>query len=404
MPELCNCSHLDRNHIHPEHHVHCEECGCVISTRQALVVHGVAYCPVCFIANDYASDFICYHCGEHIADVQNMLVINRSDGAYTYHHSCVSRSAHMCPTCGAFTHEGCYVCGNCPHIINDYNFTPTTNFLTLPNSTEELFLGIELEITRQNAVYGPMDHRTASHTAGLSLVPSWCYTKYDASVAAGFEIVTQPMSINWLHTHINELTDIFPQLYHMGYRSEEGNLCGMHIHMSKVAFGHAHLYKLMYMIYAHPSFSLLLSQRNAESFERWASPYATDSENKLRSKNMNQSGRDRHDAINVSHRPTIEIRIFAGTLNPFTFYKNIEVAIALYRFSLDTSLAELTVDNFVQYVEDNKHLYRWLYLFLSDKETRAPLFQYDTPSISADVVEYVTQTRRLIRSTHACAY
>lgn len=400
----------------PESIWYCTDCDAEMTSSAAIRVGCDLLCLECYIERyGFVS---CDYCGSGINGDMSYFVVNRDEP----HHPFIYHCDHIrdveyavCTECGGRSIPSmrrCRVCGTTDsqgrghNTIHDYSYQPPIVYRRSAACTSELFLGIELEITRCHRSFGPMDNRTASHREGLDLVPDWCYTKYDGSVPAGFEIVTHPMSVPWITQNIHELTNKFGALYDLGYRSQEGNICGMHIHMSKMAFSPAHLYKFMYMVYAHPSFTLLLSQRTESSLARWACHYATNKENASRSKCMHQGERHRHDAVNISSKPTIELRIFAGTLNPFTFYKNIETALALYRFSMNSSFSGVSINDFVEYVFDNKYMYRYLNLFLQNKEIRSDLFWYDRPQPvgNKEIEEYLVQTKHLIKRSSACAY
>ena len=328
----------------------------------------------------------CEQCGR---TVRAAAIVCTADAGHRRRFYCVDCAEELnidqCPDCGDYHSLNI----ECPsdrrlrrNVINDYNYTPRLKFMHSDSSSEELFLGVELEIARSSPDYGPMDQHTSSHLGGLATTPEWCYTKYDGSVSAGYEIVSMPMSVSWANQHIHELTDTFPELRKLGYISGESTMCGMHIHMSRAAFTHLHLYKFMYTVYYNSSMSLLLSQRDVESFTRWARPVDDRSSIALRAKHKRQCGRNRHDAVNLSDtKPTVELRIFKGTLNEYTFRKNIQTALALYRFSQDTSLHNLSAKHFVEYVLDNHNLYRELGVFLLAKEQRDLIFSNDTPSI-----------------------
>jgi hypothetical protein len=117
------------------------------------------------------------------------------------------------------------------------------------------------------------------------------------------------------------------------------------------------------------------------SFEQWASPFASKDDYTARAKTKRQGGRSRHDAVNISNKPTIELRVFAGTLNPLTFHKNLDTAIALYQFAKDTPFHGITINGFIDYIAQNRYLYPHLDIFLQDKDNRTDLFWRDAPTI-----------------------
>ena len=373
----------------------CDNCGIVLSTQHEIITGGSSSCPDCYFGNtnDTEHPFVVVHTGHGAWRCQS-------------ESSLVHRTTRRCG-CGSY-HEVDAPCGRCnPDIpsrglrrIEDYSFTPNPLvFLKTDNSAVELFVGIELEIERCSKDYGPLDNLTASHRAGLAIIPDWCYTKYDSSVHAGFEIVTQPMSVPWMILHINELVSQFQVLRNLGYRSHDLDTCGMHLHLSKVAFGHVHLYKFMQLFYNNPTLSMLLSQRTTQSFVQWACPYTEKFEMYSRACAKSQGRRSRHDAVNISHRPTIELRIFSGTLNPLVFHKNIETTLAAYRYTTDTTIQDTGSATFVSYVKDNSYLYPCLSMFLFDRGARESCFGCDTPYIqSSEQAE-----KLLLRLTHTTA-
>jgi hypothetical protein len=382
MPVGCNCSDSVVRHLH------CSVCGAVVDTHSAIYNdRGHVLCMTCWVG-DSEDGVNCRVCHERIEEGDLWRTVHIAVlGSDICHLGCMeellsSGDYRICDTCYTI-HAGrqCPFCADTAQVIRDYSYTPPLRFLDTPNSSSELFFGIELEIERCDPRYGPMDNRTGSHREGLALVPDWCYVKYDSSVKYGFEMVTHPMSLNWMNDNIQPFIYNFSLWRDLGYRSADVGTCGMHIHMSKIAFTHAQLYKFMYMVYAHPSFSLLLSQRSMPSFEQWASPFASKYDYTTRAKTKHQGTRSRHDAVNISNKPTIELRIFAGTLNPLTFGKNLDTAIAMYRFAKDTPFHGITINGFIEYVAQNRYLYPYLDIFLQDKASRTDLFWRDAPII-----------------------
>jgi hypothetical protein len=131
------------------------------------------------------------------------------------------------------------------------------------------------------------------------------------------------------------------------------------------------------------------------SFEQWASPFASKDDYTARAKTKRQGVRSRHDAVNISNKPTIELRIFAGTLNPLTFHKNLDTAIALYQFAKDTPFHGITINGFIDYITQNRCHYRYLDTFLQDKDNRTDLFWRDIPTITETYQEVLVESGML---------
>ncbi len=352
----------------------CEHCGVLIPITMAVRRGSVTLCLECYIATVRGQNRgVCSDCGVEIThntdrfytvtcgtEINRVVCSSCADG-YEYCERC--QTLHLCG-------DSCSWCNT--DRVHEYSFTPPLKYLRHENSTEELYLGVELEID-SNTDRGDVN-------AALRLLPDWTYPKHDSSLRNGFEIVTHPMSLLWFNNHAHELCGKFAQLCNMGYSSGECGTCGVHIHLSRVAFGHLHLYKFLYLVYNYPSLTLMLSQRAYGRLNRWAN--GEDSSHGLisRAKSKTQAGRDRHTAVNVSNtKPTVELRIFNGTLNPLTFMKNIDTTMAIYSYTRDVSLSEMSAPHFISYVKDNRCHYPYLTTFLTLRGAeRSTVFSLDS--------------------------
>lgn len=73
----------------------------------------------------------------------------------------------------------------------------------------------------------------------------WCiqghqdlwHLEYDGSLSeGGFEMISQPMTWNYVQAHKDEIAAIFQKLQDAGQESENSDCCGLHVHVSRVAF------------------------------------------------------------------------------------------------------------------------------------------------------------------------
>lgn len=262
-----------------------------------------------------------------------------------------------------FLCERCERNGN--HLIHDYTYEPELTFYeTIKDKRTELFYGIELEVEVLPEFRVP---------DVIKRLPDFTYVKSDSSINRGFEIVTHPATYNWLLEHTDDWQNIL-DIRNYGCRSYNTETCGMHIHMSKAAFGRHHLYRYLYFIY-NPVNKIAISQisqRKDELLERW-SGFNNDLE-VIKNKAIfrNEVG-DRHTAVGLGRRATVELRIFRGTLNPHGFWKNIEFAHALYNFTKDNGLNSMIWVMFIAYVKANKQDYPNLNKFLFCEQTETIL-------------------------------
>ena len=64
------------------------------------------------------------------------------------------------------------------------------------------------------------------------------YCKHDGSLDDGFEPVTHPMSLSYHRTEI-PWEALLREAVRMGYLSHQSGTCGLHIHVSREAFGYS---------------------------------------------------------------------------------------------------------------------------------------------------------------------
>jgi hypothetical protein len=230
--------------------------------------------------------------------------------------------------------------------INSYSYRPVMKFHKLSNENENApFFGIELEVERKNS--NGLKHK---YMAGLIDHEHW-YFKTDGSLTDGFEIVTHPMTFNYIQQSTKEFTNSLKLLVENGYNSYDANTCGMHIHISKNNFTTWHLYRFLKFFVENKEFIVSISQRKMEKLKKWAN-IEDDNDTSLIYKAKKKDGNsERYVAINLKNSQTIEIRIFRGTLNINSFMKNIEFAHALFMYTKENK--DITLDGFKLYIESS---------------------------------------------------
>ena len=313
-------------------------------------------------ANCYEDSYACAECGNFMHSDDIYMAED-----YIYCESCFYDNFSYCEDCGETTgrenlYDGyCDWCREdmqCNGIIKDYMYKPEPVFFGKSN----LYFGIELEIEHVEGYKENADMAEELEHDSL-------YFKEDGSLSDGFEIVTHPMSYQYLKEQKEFFAGIFNALISDGYRSYNTNTCGIHIHLSKKAFSTIHLYKFLKMFYdpKHFDFIKTISQRDCDT-TRGCCQWGRDNEHIDNSKVINKAkvkrGGDRYTAVNISNRDTIEIRIFRGTLKIESFYKNIEFIMAVYNYTLECSINNTTPKHFINYVSNNRKSYKNLYSFI----------------------------------------
>jgi hypothetical protein len=230
--------------------------------------------------------------------------------------------------------------------INSYSYRPSMKFHKLSNENENApFFGIELEVERKNS--NGLKHK---YMAGMIQYEHW-YFKTDGSLTDGFEIVTHPMTFNYIQQNEKDFTNSLKLLVENGYNSYDANTCGMHIHISKNNFTTWHLYRFLKFFVENKEFIVAISQRKMEKLKKWAN-IEDDNDSSLIYKAKKKDGNsERYVAINLKNSATIEIRIFRGTLNINSFMKNIEFAHALFMYTKENK--EISLDGFKMYIQSS---------------------------------------------------
>lgn len=233
-----------------------------------------------------------------------------------------------------------------------------------PNPSR-LHIGWELEV-ELNGV--------SESSAWSTMREPWLRRNYDGSLHAGIEIVSCPMTYNFLVEQRDLLTNKLNALRKLGVRSYNTTTCGMHVHLSRQAFSPYHLLKFMQLVYGDVAFTTKLSQRHSDKLEMWASLDAEGGRTaqsrarmlirKAKSGNNQSNNKGRYVAVNLENRSTVELRIFRGNLKPESFFKNIEYCVAAYHYTKSAAMGDVTTPKFAAWVVRNKkdfpNLAQWL--------------------------------------------
>jgi hypothetical protein len=251
----------------------------------------------------------------------------------------------------------CKVCFENNKKVHDYTFKPKPYFIGKREGQYKLpvpYFGFELEVEAEDCDIDELVHH----------LPDYVYAKYDSSLNCGFEVVSHPFTWEWWCKNKNYFLDIWEYLSSEGCESYNTNTCGMHVHISKDAFDTMQLQRLLNFIYrGDTNFIQKISQRKSSCLREWASLETDDYDMDLKIKK--KTGGFRHCALNLCAPTTVELRIFRGTLNPNSFCKNLEFSKALFDFTKQRTLPEMTVENFAEFVKKNK--FRNLKNFMEDK-------------------------------------
>lgn len=315
-----------------EEYLICDECGQRITAGEVVHMDGSILCESCAdrftvlcrncnerIWRDNAVDYdLCSRCYEYdyttCSDCGELI---RYDDAY---YTSDDEDSHEHPYC-----ESCYHKIDAHSYIHDYYYKPEPIFFGEP-SDNALYLGVELEVDE-----GGNDKENAEIIFNeANLTADHIYIKHDGSLDDGFELVSNPMTLQY-HRDTMPWKNVFRKAINLDYRSHTPGTAGLHIHVNRNAFGCTYneqeevIARLVFFYEKFWAEILRFSRRTERQVNRWASRYGgvlSTCKNSLDT--AKKSGLGRYTAVNLTNDNTIEFRIFRGTLRYDTFIATLE--------------------------------------------------------------------------------
>lgn len=307
----------------------------------------------------------CESCDEYTRNATNYIA-DRD----TYWCDDCSSDTFYCEDCSSYFYQG--YCESCPdaRLIHDYGYRPDPIFHST-EGRERLYFGLEIEV---EAGRNYSDAATYAHQLeDMELA----YLKSDGSLNCGFEVVTHPMSHDFIKNEAEDFFNVITGLRNQHQVKSWGtSTCGVHIHISRTGFnGGAHMHRFLKLVYSNQDFYETMAGRSSD---RWAkfddvkhSEFLGRDEdgarmykqfNSYRSKLIEGNHTDRYSAVNTQNRATLEMRIFKGTTNVNTIKSYVDLAHASVEYTRTISVREvsngaLEVEPFLQYIVDNSELY-----------------------------------------------
>lgn len=346
------------------------------------------------------NNFICTRCGEEHAEEliyyvgENVLceacaeegtVLCEHCGTRLYRQDCAGDEWHtlcvrcledyyqICQDCDAIISneetrydsddtpycERCYDEYHRGGVIEDYSYKPAPIFYGEGNR----FFGVELEIDG-----GGQDDECAQAFLDIANADAErLYIKSDGSLDDGMELVTHPMTPCY-HMENMPWERLLKHAVTLGYQSHNTDTCGLHIHISKTAFGPTEpeqedaISRLLYFTEKFWTELLQFSRRTQSQLNRWAARYGM----KLHPKEIldvaKNSCQGRYTAVNLMNEHTAELRIFRGTLKYNTLIAALQMANAICDaaiFCSDKELQDLSWHDFLGRIQQ-KELIQYL--------------------------------------------
>ena len=314
----------------------CDHCSERHPLEEMIKVSGDYLCQSC--ADELT--VLCDECGQRIYTDDD-----EGDDCRVLCRDCRDRYYTHCDRCGVLIrNEDDYLCRDCyddvctEGPIHEYDYTPDLVF----HGKGLRKFGVELEIdeggkTRSNA-------NRLLEVANRDAVN--LYIKSDGSLDDGLELVTHPMSLDY-HLHEMPWEDILDEAKRLDYRSHSTNTCGLHVHISRMAFGCTYetqeecIARLVFFVEKFWPELLRFSRRTQGQINHWAARYGMKLNPRDQICHAKNSCAGRYTAVNLTNADTVEIRMFRGTLKLNTLIATLQLVDHLCEVAVSMSDQEL---------------------------------------------------------------
>lgn len=349
----------------------CSICNQPYPREQMTEFRDELICPDCL----QEETVTCCRCGERI-----LVDENAGDCQTPLCQHCYDAHYLTCVRCGRIIHQDdayyesedgdeplcvtCHTRCRSERGINDYYYKPAPVF----HGSGPRFFGVELEIDGAGEYDSSAEKLLDIANARGDLL----YCKHDGSLEEGFELVTHPMSLEF-HMRKIPWAAILRKAIEMGYTSHQAGTCGLHIHVSRKAFGGTEtaqdtaIARILYFFEKHWEELLKFSRRTPRQLEQWAARYGYKEHPREILEHAKKGGHGgRYTCVNLTNADTIEFRMFRGTLKLNTLLATLQlvdricdVALCLTddelkAMSWTTFVSGCTAPELVQYLKERR--------------------------------------------------
>lgn len=384
---IATCEDCDLNYAHPHQRPwrqteeRSQDAYQVSEFAEFIQLDGRSRCTTC--AEKYYAEnggegnfYFCDHCEETV----RLSYTQRFDGN-RYCNSCIESNVYTCDDCGDEYWDGSH--DNCSYledeedesIIHSYSYRPSPYFI----GSGKYHLGFELEVEARNG------SRYEGAEIAQNTLGATAYMKDDGSLSDGFEIVTHPHTLEKYQKEFK--WEVLTKLKSEGYRSWNTTSCGLHVHVSRTAFGtgddpwnrgitagtrekiilarQSHELRFMKLIYDNQRQVERIAGRSNNNYARFS-----DKGRLVRKVKYGEQDNGRYSAINTENDATIEVRVFKGSLRKERVLSALEFVTASVEYTRDLKVTAknqaLTWLAFTGYVSSNLEAYPNLALIMSE--------------------------------------
>lgn len=241
-----------------------------------------------------------------------------------------------------------YYCENCYNariergegLIYDYHHYSDWHKTALEGEQPSYYIGFELEI--DNDCDQPISE---VHELITSNIPS--VLMHDGSLShRGIEIVTQPLSYEYIKAHESEFKKVYNTLSEKyNYTSHNNGRCGLHFHFTRPSDEAVDRCILIIENFKDEiyTFSRRENLRWCQFISERVDAKRVDDVKSIEYISKHKNNFDRYMALNNTNRNTIEFRMMRGTLNYDTFRASVDLLNTIYNIACDTSIDLTTI-------------------------------------------------------------
>ena len=219
----------------------------------------------------------------------------------------------------------CPRCAKRDFVLPYHHYYPQVKFFGNNKNNTVPFMGVEIEVDEG----GQSDSSVREVVKIMNKDNNiFMYCSRDGSLENGFEMITQPATIEY-HYSIKDLyKSTFDRLLELEYLSHDTSTCGLHVHFNRSFYADnesVYINNLLYLVDKFWDDIVKFSRRNNRRLDRYAKkvPYS-EAKDYIRCSNKLRNHSDHYYSINISNLNTIEFRMFKGTLNIDTFFATLQ--------------------------------------------------------------------------------
>lgn len=310
----------------------CDCCDSVHWDSEKVYIEdtGEAVCEDC--AENSGDYFLCEDCGYWYSMDRNYNdPYIEGIGRRELCNNCLDENYHYCDNCGNYycdddwdyDYDMCISCAeeerHDSELIWDYHDRPDIEYFGKKTHNAKNWRGIGIELEIDSDDYCNNDNCAQ---AIKDVFNDYVYFNHDGSLNYGFEIISQPATIDRFNTMDWERVLEICRNYE--YKSHDTDTCGLHVHISRTLFGSTRaaqkraIAKLIRFYDIFFNDIVKVSRRN-EAELHWTKRHYTSSRKEAEEIAAGNAHRDRYYCVNTTNYNTIEIRIMKGTLKAESF-------------------------------------------------------------------------------------